>query len=272
MRLAVSNIAWPAELEDQALAILKRASIRGVEIAPTRWWPEWRGMNREDGRQAGLRLAELGFSVPALQAILFGKPECELFGTDLQRQELKDHLCLCADLAQLLGARSLVFGAPKNRELKGLSPEQAFDIARDFFSSVAPAYESRGVCLCMEANPKQYGCQFVTNSAEAAQLVRAVNSPGFRLHLDTACMHLAGEDIAAAMRANFDLVEHFHVSQPFLGPFQTPALEHLPLAAMLRDLGYKGWVSLEMRETEPALENLTQAVHYLTETYSGDLH
>jgi D-psicose/D-tagatose/L-ribulose 3-epimerase len=267
MRLAVSNIAWPVALEDEALGIVKDACIRGIEVAPTRWWPHWE-VDSEEGLQASRRLAGLGFFVPALQAILFGKPECELFGTDEQRQGLRDHLRICADLARVLGARSLVFGAPKNRALKGIAPERAFDIAREFFSSVGPDYESRGVCLCLEANPDQYGCQFVTNSAEAARLVRVVDSPGFRLHLDTACMHLAGEEILTALRANFDLVHHFHVSQPFLGPFEVPAIDHTELAAALRSLRYQGCVSLEMREAEPCLDNLRRAVNFLTQTYS----
>lgn len=272
MRLAVSNIAWPVKLEDQALSILEGASIEGVEIAPTRLWPEWRNVEPHEGRRVASRLAEHGLSVPALQAILFGKPECELFGSDAQRQKLKHHLLFCADLAVQFGAPSLVFGAPKNRELKGKSLESAFDIAVQFFSSVAPEYAQRGVRLCMEANPTQYGCEFATRSSEAARLVRAVDSAGFRLHLDTACMLLAAEDVAAAVKANFDIVGHFHVSQPFLGSFDTPALNHSEVAETLRAIGYDGWISLEMRETEPYLANLRQAVRFLKETYSGDPH
>ena len=49
----------------------------------------------------------------------------------------------------------------------------------------------------MEANPPEYGADFVTRAAEAIELVKAVNHPGFRLHLDTGCMTLANDPVAA---------------------------------------------------------------------------
>ena len=42
-RLAVSNIAWPAEDDPAAYGILRDAGVRGLEIAPTRIWPGWEG-------------------------------------------------------------------------------------------------------------------------------------------------------------------------------------------------------------------------------------
>ena len=177
---------------------------------------------------------------------------------------------MCADLARSFGARSLVFGAPKNRELNGLTPQQGFEIAREFFREVAPDYEQRGVCLCLEANPSEYGCQFVTDSAAAAKLVRAVDRPGFGLHLDTACMHLAGEDIPQAIRNGFDVLQHFHVSEPFLGSFADPVVDHAGAAETLRALGYSAWVSLEMRESPSPAEDVSTAVRFLAENYGEE--
>ena len=43
MRLAVSNIAWPAEHDSAAYALLREAGVTGLEVAPTRFWPGWEG-------------------------------------------------------------------------------------------------------------------------------------------------------------------------------------------------------------------------------------
>ncbi|MGD0776301.1 MAG: sugar phosphate isomerase/epimerase family protein [Candidatus Solibacter sp.] len=270
MNLAVSNIAWPASADEEAARILHHSGIGGIEIAPTRLWPEWKGASRQAAEAAKARCAAMGLSVAALQAILFGKPEYKLFGSAGQREDLVNHLRFCAEMAAALGARSLVFGAPKNRELCGLTEDAAFAMARECFAAVAPDYERHGVCLCLEANPPQYGCQFLTDSAQAARMVRAVDSPGLRLHLDTACMYLAGEDLPAAVRSNFDLVSHFHVSEPFLASMEAPLIDHAQVAGTLRELKYTGWVSLEMREAAEPSPALRQAVAFLARTYGGE--
>jgi D-psicose/D-tagatose/L-ribulose 3-epimerase len=271
VKLAVSNIAWPAAADQEALGILRESCIRGIEIAPTRLWPDWKDASLEAACDARAQCSAMGLSVAALQAILFAKPEYKLFGTTAEREGLVHHLRFCAELAGTLGARSLVFGAPKNRELNGLSADTAFEMAFECFAAVAPDYERHGVCLCLEANPPQYGCQFLTDSAQAAQMVRKVNSPGLRLHLDTACMFLAGEDLPAAVRSNFDLVSHFHVSEPFLASMDAPVVDHARIAGLLRELKFSGWVSLEMREpaAEP-LPTLRRAVEFLARTYGGE--
>lgn len=266
MKLAFSNIAWPTVDEQEILAIFRQAGISGIEVAPTRLWPDWNGASNEAAAAYTQTLAAQHFSIPALQAILFAKPELKLFGTDAQRQQLSDHLQSVADLARAFGAGHLVFGAPKNRQLGDLSPQKAFDIAREFFRHLAPQYERRGVCLCLEANPPQYACTFVTESGTAARLVRAVASPGFGLHLDTACLFLARENFETAIRGNIDILRHFHVSEPFLNSFAAPKIDHAQVAAILRGARYRAWISLEMREPEqPAA--IRQAAEFLARTY-----
>ena len=159
--------------------------------------------------------------------------------------------------------------APKNRLRGGLSKEQAFAIACEFFRRVAPEYASRGVCLGFEPNPKEYGCDFATESATAERLVRAVDSAGFRLHLDSACMRLAGEQAAEAIRRTRDILCHFHASEPYLGDFNDPEQSHAQAARELDACGYEGWVALEMRAAEPPLPALERAVRFVKGTYGA---
>ena len=54
-RLAISNIAWDAKADEIIYALLKRAGYTGLEIAPTRLFPERPSeccgqMEREAGR------------------------------------------------------------------------------------------------------------------------------------------------------------------------------------------------------------------------------
>jgi len=269
MKLAVSNIAWPRELESAAFGCLLANDIRAVEVAPTCVWPNWEGIDSESVREFRHTVECAGLVVSSLQSILFQRPELQLFGSHQNRQLLYQHLCRCADLAVDLGACCLVLGAPKNRDRGDLSEEDAFDIATEFFSKTGEYYAERGVCLGFEANPAQYGCNFATESKTAAQLVRAVSSEGFRLHLDIACMHLAGEDPVMAIEHNIDILRHFHASEPFLGSFAIPATSHALVAQALNDVHYDGWVALEMRSVDATLPALEEATAYVRKIYGG---
>ena len=263
IRLAVSNIAWPAEQHSEALALLDELGIRGIEVAPTMVWPDWQVTSDQAGAYRK-QSASQGFWVSSLQAILFAKPGALLFGYPA---ELLEHLDFFAALAQDLGAPNLVFGAPKNRLRGNLPPEAAHRIAAGIFRQIAPAFAARGAWLCLEANPPQYGADFLTHAAQAARLVRAVDQPGIGLHLDTACLHLAGEDPAELIAENADILRHFHVSEPFLGTFDAPVVDHAAAAQALRRTGYSGWAVLEMRATATPLDDLRRAVAFLSATY-----
>jgi D-psicose/D-tagatose/L-ribulose 3-epimerase len=267
MLLSVSNIAWPAASDSEAYTLLRNGGVTGLEVAPTRFWPGWEGASRTAARTLGRRLADEGLSVPALQAVTYGLPELQLFGPPSSRTALVDHLERVADLATELGARVLVFGAPKNRARGGLEPRRAFASATETFREIGRSFASRGLVLGLEPNPPEYGCDFVNLSSEALALVEAVDSPGFGLHLDAAALHLVGEDPSEALPPVASALRHFHASEPFLGSFAEPEVDHQRLSAALERIGYDGWISIEMRPGEEPMESLAHAVRYVSRTY-----
>ncbi len=269
MKLAVSNIAWPDGCDDDAFGVLREGKIDALEIAPTRFWPDWGGIGVEPAKRKAAELHLAGFRIPSLQALLFAKPDCKLFGTDAERERMFDHLMLCADIAEAMGANRLVFGAPKNRDLRGRSAPEAYGIAKEFFAEVAGRFASRHLALCLEPNPSQYGCNFMVKADEAAGLVYAVDNPGLRLHLDTACMLLAGDDAEAAIRDHHAILGHFHVSEPYLGGFEEPRADHRRIREALESASYSGYVALEMRAATPPLPGLRTAVGELIAQYAA---
>jgi sugar phosphate isomerase/epimerase len=271
MKLAVSNIAWPTEMDAAAFEFLAANGIDGIEVAPTRVWPQWQGLHPTSVREFRRVVESNGLRISSLQSILFQKPELKLFGSDQDRQAMEEHLRRCADLAAGLGAGCMVFGAPRNRDRGSLPEARAFAIAVEFFARMGVYCAKRDVYLGFEANPVEYQCNFATDSGTAARLVRAVGSEGFRLHLDTACLHLAGEDAAQAIRGNADILRHFHASEPYLAGFSAPVAAHQQAAAALRSVHYDRWVALEMRAGDPSLPALEEAVRFIRGIY-GDTH
>ncbi len=269
MRLAVSNIAWAEAQDDLALSRLAAHGVEGVEIAPTRLWPAWQGMSVAAAREAKQLFRQRGFDVPAMQSLLFGRAELMLFGERAQQKALSGHLETLFQIAEELGARALVFGSPKNRDRGGLPEAAAFEIAVEFFQRLADSANGHGVVLCVEPNPQQYGANFVTGWREALSLVQAVGTPGFGLHLDTGCIYMNGDDPSAAIRACGSAIQHFHVSEPHLAGFDSPLIDHAEVAQALCDIGYRNWISIEMRSTEAAIPALESALGFVRGAYFG---
>lgn len=244
--LAISNIAWPGEDDVEALDLVEKAGFTGVELAPAKSFGPWAAIDLGQVRADAADLAARGLKVVALQGLLFGVPGAKLFGTDEERTALARHLELIARIAGACGGVPCVFGAPGARDPGVLPPETAMDCAAEFFAAAAPHFAAEGAVLCIEANPVEYQCRFVTRTTEAHALVTRVATRGFGLHIDAGTILLNGEDPEFLVQAA-PLVVHCHASAPHLMPVAEHAPAYAPLAAALRRGEYNGWVSVEMR-------------------------
>ena len=269
MRIAFSNLAWPAADDRTALPLLVDAGVTLLEVAPTRLWDEPLAQDAHEVAAARATVEAAGLRIVALQSLLFQRPELQLFGSAEARRGLHDHLVGMAELAGRLGATRLVFGSPGNRRRGDLPVEQADEIGVEFFAGLGRAAAERGVCFVVEANPTVYGCDWLSDAVASTAFVRPVDSPGVRLHLDTACMALAGDDAVERVREGADLLAHVHASAPQLGAVGPDGpVDHDKIAAALRDVGYAGHVSVEMlAQPDDALGAVRRAANYVKETY-----
>ena len=267
MKIAFSNIAWDAEEEPAVLELLTSFGIGGIELAPTKCWQNWIGITPESIDAVRARYGAPGFAIPSLQAILYGRPELQLFGSEETVKALCAHMERVAQLAGRLGARVLVFGAPSNRDPGALAPEEAIELAVPRLRSLGDVCARYGVCLGIEANPKVYQCRFVTRWFEATELVRKCDSAGVRLHLDSACTAMEGDDLDRAVAETTDILQHVHISEPNLGQFGTPTIDHARFAAALKRVGYTGWCSVEMRRAAEVLPAVRRAAEMAMTIY-----
>ena len=265
MKLAVSSLAW-APAEDVAVrALLVEHGVCGIELAPLKYWPSAPDVPAGTLAEYRAGWADAGIAIVALQGILFGKPDLQLFGSDRQRSALEEHLGGIARVAEALGAPVIVLGAPGNRLRGALTEDEAIASATPMLRRLASQYAARGCALCIEAAPPAYGGDFVRDLAEASQLVEAVGNPGFGLHLDAGALTVAGELDAEVVRAARQ-ARHFHISEVGLGPLGSGTVDHPHIAGALRDAGYAGWLSIEMRPV--TLPMISRAIEVALVAYS----
>lgn len=274
MKLAVSNIAW-CDFEDAAIArVLSEHHVSKIEAAPAALAKQPTALitdKRIDEVCAWWH--ERGFSIPAFQALLFGYPEFQLFGTNTDRENLLDFFKYVIGLAERCGTRNLVFGSPKNRLRNGLSQEAANGIAVEFFAKVGALASPAGCVVCLEPNASGYGCDFLTHLGETADIVKQINNTGVGLQLDTGVMLMNSEQ-PEAIRKISSSVSHVHCSQPFLEALSQETMDfHKQVALELIASGYSGFISIEMKRASETNneKHIEKAVKFAQQAYASIL-
>lgn len=263
LRLAISNIAWSAEEEATVADELAALGVGSIEIAPTKVFDDPTAVSDADLDSYLDFWRQRDIKVVAFQSMLFGRPDLALFGDAELRRATVSRLTSFIDLAGRMGAGVLVFGSPRNRNLpKGASEADVWNVAVDAFGELGEAALAAGTRFCIEPNPTTYGCDFVTNAAAGARLVRDIGNEGFGLHLDAAGMTLAGDVPAAEIAAAADVLLHYHVSAPQLEELEDDVVDHGSAFAALAKINYPGFASIEMRPGRPgeAVDRVRRAV------------
>lgn len=264
MNLSISNIAWTAENDSIVYGIMKKYSFIGLEIAPTRIFPEAPYDNSENARKWAEELKKsFGFVISSMQSIWYGRQE-PLFGSEEQRQILFDYTKKAIDFAAAVGCRNLVFGCPRNRSMPEDANEQT---AVDFFRSIGDYAAQNGTVIGMEANPPIYNTNFINTTAQAIELIEKVGSEGFRLNLDVGTM-IYNEESPDILKNKVGLISHVHISEPHLKPICERPL-HRELLDILAAENYKGFISIEMGKTDD-LGKINEVINYVN-GFKGEL-
>ena len=256
INLAISNIAWPANLDRDMASFLSSVDIRHLEIAPSRLWPDARRVSPHDIDSYASLWRNHGIRIVSMQSLFYGHPDLEIFGPG--RFDALAYLHSLYKIASRIGASRLVFGSPANRLASkfGLDSNSAFDSACEFFLSAGNDAASFGIKLCIEPNPAVYGCDFIVNASDDLALVRAVNSPGFSLHLDSAGLYLSGDDIADSVLSSGKSVSHVHWSAPNLDHVSPESkIDYALMHRSLQKINYDGHISIEMRPPKSGMDH-----------------
>ena len=93
-------------------------------------------------------------------------------------------------------------------------------------------------------------------AAEARQLQTMIGSPQVQLHLDVKAMSSEAIPIPQLIRDHADALLHFHANDPNKQGPGMGEVDFVPILAALQEVGYDGWVSVEVFDYEPGIETL----------------
>jgi sugar phosphate isomerase/epimerase len=177
----------------------------------------------------------------------------------------RDYLKQLVDLCHELGGKVLVCGSPKQRNLlPGQTFAGAWQRAANLFHSVLDQAKKAGVTLCLEPlSPKE--TDFINTVAQGLEMVRQLNHPNFKIHLDVNAMCSESIPVADIIRSvPVADIGHVHVNDENLYGPGMGQIDYLPIIAALRDIGWDSWLSVEVFKFDPDGETIARkSIDYL---------
>jgi D-psicose/D-tagatose/L-ribulose 3-epimerase len=91
----------------------------------------------------------------------------------------------------------------------------------------------------------RFETHFLNTTEDAIKLVKAVDHPNIKVQIDTFHANIEEKNTPAAIRAAGPLLGHFHASESDRGVPGTGQVPWEDCFSALRDIDYKGWITIE---------------------------
>jgi sugar phosphate isomerase/epimerase len=271
MRFAICNELFEKWPWQRICEFVAGAGYDGVEVAPftlaelvTEVPPERRRELRHQAQQVGLEVVGLHWLLVSPKGLYINGPDAAV------RARTAQYLAHLVDFCADLGGRVMVLGSPKQRNVaEGLTYEQAWELAKEALRPPLERAAARGVTICLEAlSPAE--TNFLNTAAQVRRFVQEVEHPNLKLMLDVKAMSSEGRAIPEIIRENGDLLAHVHANDANMRGPGFGDTDFGPIAQALRDIGYDGFVSVEVFDFKPDPQTIaTQSLAYLKRTFGG---
>ncbi|MHC4536491.1 MAG: sugar phosphate isomerase/epimerase family protein, partial [Planctomycetota bacterium] len=177
----------------------------------------------------------------------------------------RDYLSCLLDLCSDLGGKVLVLGSPKQRSLEaGQTREGAWKKAVELLSSVLDKAGELGLNICLEPLSTNE-TDFINTVAEGMKMVREINHPNMKIHLDVKAMCSEETPVPDIIRSVIaDDIGHFHVNDSNLYGPGMGNVDYGPIAEAIKDVGWDKWLSVEVFKYDPDPETIAKkSIEYL---------
>lgn len=269
-RFAICNETFGDWSWERSCRLVAETGYQGIEIAPFTLGATVTDVTPERRREIRHVAADNGLEIVGLHWLLASPKGLHIHTQDdALRQKTVDYLRALVDFAGDVGARVMIFGSPFQRKLEDGDWQGAWERTQDSFRQVLPTLAERDVLLCQESLPAPES-DFILTAAEAARLVREIDHPNFRMMLDVKSMCSEDRPAAEIIREFAPLVEHFHANDANRRGPGFGDTDFRPIAAALREVGYGGYVSVEVFDYTPDPETIArESLRYLREVFGS---
>jgi sugar phosphate isomerase/epimerase len=267
MRYAICNETFEGWDHARICRFIAGLGYGGLEIAPftlaARITDVPAGRRREMRQQAedcGVTILGLHWLLAKTTGLILTSPDASV------RRATANYLVELARACADFGGDLMVFGSPAQRRVpEGATKERATEWAVETFRMAANGIGDCGVKLCVEPlSPPD--ANLILTADEGEQIIERVGHPAFRLHLDVKAMSTEDRPTPEVIRSHAKYLHHFHANDPNLRGPGFGETDFVPIFQALKDVGYGGWVSVEVFDYKPDPETIArESLRYMRE-------
>jgi sugar phosphate isomerase/epimerase len=266
MKFALCNEMFEGRMMAEVCAAAKRLGYDGIEIAPFTLARSAKDVTSRQRKQVRQTIKDHGLETVGLHWLLVGPSGLHITTPDdAVWQKTRDYFSTLLDLCSDLGGKVMVLGSPKQRSIPpGQTTEGAWKRAVELLSSVLDKAGKLGVTVCLEPlSPAE--TDFINTVSEGMKMVRQINHPNLKIHLDVKAMSSEPTPVADVIRSvRTENIGHFHVNDPNLYGPGMGDVDYGPIAKAIKDIGYDRWLSVEVFKYDPDPETIAQkSIDYL---------
>jgi sugar phosphate isomerase/epimerase len=250
---------------DEVFATCARLGYDSVEIAPFKLASHVTDISSLERIRIRDSATRAGIAISGIHWVLVGTEGMHLTSPDAATRARTSHyFCDLVDFCADLGGKVIIVGSPKHRSLlPGVTSEQAWIWATQLFGPSLARAAERGITICLEPLPAE-DTDFINTAAEAVRFVQQFSSPHFQVILDVRAMSWEAKPIPQILRESRDHIAYIHANDKNLKGPGFGAVDYLPIAVALREIGYNGTVSVEVFNYEEGSEIIaSQSLAYL---------
>jgi sugar phosphate isomerase/epimerase len=270
MKFAICNEIFQGWNIADVFTYAARLGYDGVEIAPFTLAnqvgdipPAERTRVRELAKSAGVEIAGIHWVLVKPEGLYINHPEESI------RRRTADYFCELVDFCADIGGKRMIVGSPKQRNLcAGISLAQGKQWALETFRDAVERAVRRDVTICFEPlGPGE--TNFVNTATEALEFVAELSSPNFKVILDVKAMSTESKPIPEIIRESWPHFAHFHANDPNLKGPGFGKVDFKPIAAALEEVGYDGFVSVEVFNFDEGPEVIAgKSLSYLKQVFA----
>jgi len=189
-------------------------------------------------------------------------------GPSVNREALLQHARITFQRAHRLGISYIVFGSGGARKIPdGFDPARAREQFIELARAMGPLAQDAGVTIVLEPLNRSE-TNFFHTVAEGIELVDAVGHPNVQLLADIYHMQRENEGPESLLRAGARL-RHCHIAEKRnRTPPGTEGDDFRPFFRALKQIGYRGGISIEGRWSKDPTTDYSRAIATLRQQYA----
>lgn len=265
MRFAICNELFEGWDFRRTVEFVKATGYDGLELAPYTFADSVADISADRRKELKRIAADHGLELTGLHWLLVKPVGLHLTSPDAAvRAKTVDYLRHLIDFAGDVGAKFMVFGSPNQRKVvPEITREQGWRYAVEGFAACGDSAASRGVTFCLEALPESL-TNILNTNAEVIRMVREINHPSIRMMIDVKSMCAESIGIPDNIRHSREFFRYVHANDANLRGPGFGDVDFKPILGTLREVGYAGWVSVEVFDFKPDPETIArESLRYL---------